>query len=81
MQKSLFYLLVAGLLFSCQAQQENNTEESIPKEPESLACNVCLEEIPESVASSQEGDEYTQHFCGIDCYSVWKNQPNKASVK
>ncbi|MFT5954933.1 MAG: hypothetical protein ACI8QD_001784 [Cyclobacteriaceae bacterium] len=34
MQKSLFYLLVAGLLFSCQAQQENNMEESILEEPE-----------------------------------------------
>ena len=46
----------------------------IPTEPTNLACDVCLNEIPESVAHSQEGDEYTQHFCGIECYSIWKRK-------
>lgn len=45
-----------------------------PIEPEYIACKICLEEIPESVASSHEGAEYTQHFCGIDCYSIWKKE-------
>jgi len=46
----------------------------VPAEPEYLACEICLEEIPESVANSQEADEYTQHFCGIECYSIWKSE-------
>ena len=39
-----------------------------------VACDICLTEIPESVAFHQEGDEYVQHFCGIECYSQWKEQ-------
>lgn len=50
------------------------TEKPVPKEPEAVACEVCLEEIPESVSSSQEADEYTQHYCGTECYSKWKDK-------
>jgi hypothetical protein len=52
-------------------------EKPIPKEPDSVACQVCLDEIPPSVAISHEADEYTQHFCGIECYSVWKEKQEK----
>jgi hypothetical protein len=48
------------------------TEKPTPKEPGNVACEVCLAEIPESVAMSSEGDEYTQHFCGIECYNKWR---------
>lgn len=48
------------------------TDKLIPKEPASVSCDVCLKEIPESVAVSSEADEYTQHFCGIECYNKWK---------
>lgn len=44
-----------------------------PKEPDNVNCEVCLTEIPESVAMSSEADEYTQHFCGIDCYHKWRD--------
>lgn len=47
---------------------------STEPEPAILTCDVCLAEIPESVAVSQEADEYTQHFCGLECYSKWKTQ-------
>ncbi|HEC20851.1 MAG TPA: DUF3330 domain-containing protein [Gammaproteobacteria bacterium] len=46
-------------------------------EARQLACNVCLAEIPESVAMSSEGDEYTQHFCGIECYNRWREETEK----
>ena len=49
------------------------TKKPIPKEPGNVACDVCLAEIPESVAMSSEGDEYTQHFCGIECYDKWRD--------
>ena len=48
------------------------TNKPFPVEPEYLTCQICLEEIPESVSKSQEADEYAQHFCGIECYSLWK---------
>ena len=59
------------------------TKKPIPKEPGYVACEVCLAEIPESVAMSSEGDEYTQHFCGIECYNKWReeSEAGKAGVK
>jgi hypothetical protein len=49
-------------------------EKPVPKEPETVACEVCLAEIPSDAAMHQEADEYTQHFCGIECYSQWKQK-------
>jgi len=48
------------------------TDKPTPKEPEYVSCEVCLTEIPDSVAMSSEGDEYAQHFCGIECYDKWR---------
>ena len=50
-----------------------------PKEPENVACEVCLKEIPESVAVSQEGNEYVHHFCGIECYDQWRQRQDSES--
>lgn len=49
------------------------TDKLTPKAPDIVTCDVCLSEIPESVAMSSEGDEYTQHFCGIECYKKWRD--------
>lgn len=44
-----------------------------PAEPENLVtCDVCLKEIPHSVATSHEAKEYVHHFCGIECYARWQ---------
>ncbi|MCG6969140.1 MAG: DUF3330 domain-containing protein [Gammaproteobacteria bacterium] len=56
------------------------TEKPIPKQPDTVACQVCLEEIPSSVAISQEADVYTQHFCGIECYALWKEKHKKEQL-
>lgn len=58
------------------------SEKPLPAEPTLVTCDVCLAEIPESVAVSQEADEYTLHFCGLDCYSKWKAQrsPEKGAA-
>ncbi len=53
---------------------ERPAEKLTPVEPENISCSVCLTEIPESVAVSSEADEYTQHFCGIDCYTKWRDE-------
>ena len=49
------------------------TDKPTQKESTNVSCEVCLAEIPESVAMSSEGNEYTQHFCGIECYEKWRN--------
>lgn len=36
-----------------------------------VACDVCLKEIPRSVAASAEGADYTYYFCGQRCYEKW----------
>ena len=47
--------------------KEGMIEKPTPKEPELVACEVCLKEIPKSVALSSEADEYSQHFCVLEC--------------
>lgn len=56
------------------SSEKNLTGKPTPKEPDNVACSVCLTEIPESVAMSSEADEYTQHFCGITCYNKWRDE-------
>lgn len=36
-----------------------------------VACEICLKEIPRSVARSVEGADYTYYFCGQRCYEKW----------
>jgi hypothetical protein len=43
-----------------------------PLEPEHVACEVCLKEVPKSEATSPEATDYVIHFCGIDCYERWR---------
>lgn len=40
-----------------------------------IACEVCLKEVPRSVAKSHEGAEYVYHFCGAQCYQEWLATP------
>lgn len=48
-----------------------------PKSTESplVSCQICLKEVPKSVAQSLEGSEYVYYFCGADCYAKWQKQP------
>ena len=39
-----------------------------------VSCEVCLTEIPKSVARSYEGPDYVYYFCGGDCYQKWQAQ-------
>lgn len=36
-----------------------------------VTCEVCLKEIPPSVAHSHEGEDYVHHFCGLECLDAW----------
>jgi len=37
-----------------------------------LSCDVCLSEIPASVGQSLEGPDYVHHFCGAECFALWR---------
>ncbi|OOG23876.1 hypothetical protein B1C78_10130 [Thioalkalivibrio denitrificans] len=43
-----------------------------PTEPELIACEICLRELPSHESHSVEEDEYVQHFCGLECYDLWR---------
>lgn len=54
---------------------------------EKIPCDVCHKEIPLSEAERFEAQDYVAHFCGLECYSTWKqrseelDQDNKKSQR
>ena len=36
-----------------------------------VQCEVCMKEIPTSVAQSAEANDYVVYFCGLECYEDW----------
>lgn len=53
------------------------TEEEKPIHVEKVACEICLKEIPVSEAKIDEASDYVAYFCGLDCYTEWKEQEKK----
>lgn len=47
-------------------------------EPEKVACEVCLKEIPISEAINVKATDYVMYYCGLDCYDKWKKQEEKS---
>ena len=41
---------------------------------EKISCEVCQKEIPLSEAKRFEAEDYVANFCGLDCYSAWKQR-------
>lgn len=39
---------------------------------EVVQCEVCMKEVPGSVAQSLEGSDYVHHFCGLECLGLWR---------
>ena len=52
-------------------------EKPVPEEPTLIDCEICFKEIPDSVAMTEEGEDYVVHFCGLDCYAAWKQKGEK----
>lgn len=42
-----------------------------------IACEICLKEVPLSEAKTFEAEDYVAHFCGLDCYAEWKRRSEK----
>ncbi|GAB4288477.1 MAG: hypothetical protein Kow0096_00870 [Thiohalomonadaceae bacterium] len=47
-------------------------DKPIPSEPERIQCEICLRDIPASVAVTVEGTDYVHHYCGLDCLARWR---------
>ena len=47
-------------------------EKMTPTEPELIACEICLKEIPIDEARIAEGSDYVVHFCGLECFEKWQ---------
>lgn len=43
-------------------------------EVEQVSCDICLKEIPLSEAVIPEAADYVAHFCGLECYTKWKQK-------
>jgi hypothetical protein len=41
---------------------------------EKTPCDVCHKEIPLSEAMRFETEDYVAHFCGLECFSTWKDR-------
>jgi hypothetical protein len=45
-----------------------------------VACRICLTEVPRSEARSAEATDYIAHFCGLDCYQQWRSSTADGST-
>jgi len=45
---------------------------------EKISCDVCRKEVPLSEAVVPEAEDYFAHFCGMECYTEWKQQSELA---
>lgn len=45
----------------------------------SVACAVCLKEIPQSEAGIVEAEDYVLYFCGLECYRRWRETGQTAA--
>ncbi len=41
---------------------------------EQVPCEVCHKEVPLSEADHFEAQDYVAHFCGFECYTIWKQR-------
>lgn len=48
-----------------------------PTEETLVECETCLKEIPASGAQSVETSDYVHYFCGLECYTQWKELKNE----
>lgn len=54
------------------------SDQNKPPAIEQVPCAVCLKEIPKSEARVAEATDYVVYFCGLDCYSKWKDENGSA---
>ena len=45
---------------------------------ETVACDICIKEIPKSEAAIDEARDYVLYFFGLDCYAKWQDEKEKS---
>jgi len=50
---------------------------NVPEAPETIACEICMKEIPKDLSKSEESVEYIYYFCGQNCFDKWHKKANK----
>ena len=50
-------------------------------ETKTVACDVCLKEVPVTEAVIPEATDYVAHFCGLECYEKWKKGQSEPADK
>jgi hypothetical protein len=88
----LNYRLLPGINATCERKPDNDCSAMMqefvvmpkkltPEEPEYVACDICLKEIPIDEARNFEATDYLVHFCGLECFEKWqqKNQRQQES--
>ncbi len=54
----------------------NHEKEEVLREhpgQQTVACKVCLKEVPASAAQSAECEDYVLYFCGSECCDQWEH--------
>ena len=47
------------------------------KDAQLIQCEICLREVPASEMHVSEAEEYSVHFCGLECYERWIRRAGK----
>jgi hypothetical protein len=55
-----------------EKRTDKNVDINVPHE--SVACEVCLKEVPGTLALTHDGPHYVHYFCGLDCLGRWQAQ-------
>jgi hypothetical protein len=45
-----------------------------------VPCARCRKEVPVSEAKVAEAVDYIIHFCGLECYAKWAEQPEEPNA-
>lgn len=58
--------------------QKLTPAETGPDESGKISCDVCRKEVPISAAIIPEAADYVAHFCGLECYTQWKQHAQRS---
>jgi Domain of unknown function (DUF3330) len=53
-------------------------ESVITVEPDTVSCEVCLRTVHYSRIGMEEMNDYVRYFCGLECYSHWREEDEAA---
>lgn len=45
-----------------------------PESPPQVSCEACMKQIPSENSYRSETEDYVLWFCGLDCYTTWKDE-------